>query len=370
MTIPSIKEIENLEGKKVLLRLDLNLPIKDGKILDDFRLKKALPTINFLIEKKAKVIILSHIGRGGKDSLAPVVSLLNKLVEAELITDYDQDFTKKPGQVFVLENLRKNPGEENNYEEFAKKLASLGDIYVNDAFAVSHREHASIVGLPKLLPSYVGLLFEEEVNELSFALNPPQPFLFILGGAKFETKMPLIEKYLDIANNLFIGGALANNFFKEKGFEVGISAVDDSISLKNIFGNKKIILPKDVIVKNQGEIIIKKPNKVSVGDKILDAGPESLLQLKEIIAQSEFVLWNGPLGYYEDGFDKGSYDLLKIIASSNVKSIIGGGDTVSLVSKMGLEDKISFVSTGGGAMLKFLTEGTLPGIEALKKEEE
>jgi len=240
----------------------------------------------------------------------------------------------------------------SNDQVFAKKLSSLGDIYVNDAFSVSHREHASIVSLPKYLPSFAGFQLEEEVKNLSHAFKRPKhPFLFILGGAKFSTKMPLIKKYLKLADNVFIGGALANDFLKAKGVDIGRSLVSDqSFGIKNLLKNKKIILPVDFIKKNEA---------------IIDMGIESVENLGLLIKRSKFILWNGPLGKYEDGGAEATRKILQLVANSKAESIIGGGDTVALVSEMKMEKKFSFVSTGGGATLDFLANGTLPGIKAL-----
>lgn len=314
----SIEQIENIKGKTVLLRVDFNVPIKNGEVGDDFRIIKALPTINFLLKKGAKVILITHLGKNGSASLGPVIQRFWELAK----------FPKDKIEFF--ENVRKFPGEEKNDSIFAKKLASLGDIYVNDAFPVSHRVHASIVGITKYLPSYAGFQLEEEVKNLSRAFkNPKHPFLFILGGAKFFTKMPLIKKYLKLADQVFIGGALA-----VKALQMPVAR------------NSKIIFP--------------------VGDPAaLDANAETLEILKKEIEKAHFILWNGPLGNYENGFTKGTIELAKIISKSKAFSIIGGGDTVAVAKKVGLK-KFSFVSTAGGAMLDFLANGTLPGIKALE----
>jgi 3-phosphoglycerate kinase len=276
--------------------------------------------------------------------------------------------TLKDGGVVLFENLRLHDGEKNNDKVFAESLARLGDVYVNDAFSVSHREHASVVGIPRLLPSFAGPLLEREVRELSVAFNPPHPFLFILGGAKFDTKLPLIEKFLTIADNVFIGGALANDIFKEKGFEVGFSVVSKKhVNLKPIISNKKLIIPKDVVVANPLNSRITRPDaSPSADEKILDAGPETIASLADLLTETKCVVWNGPLGDYEHGFSKGTEGLARAIVESGVKSIVGGGDTVAVLRDIGLLDKFSFVSTGGGAMIDFLAQGTLPGIEALK----
>ncbi|MEK7471136.1 MAG: phosphoglycerate kinase [Patescibacteria group bacterium] len=343
----SIKIIKNLKGKTVLLRVDFNVPIKNGKVEDDFRIKKALPTIKFLLKKGAKIILITHLGKDGKANLGPVIRCffsISKIAE---------------NRVIFFDNIRKFPGEIKNDGAFAKKLAILGDIYVNDAFSVSHREHASIVGLPKYLPSFTGLEFKKELENLSHAFKKPKhPFLFILGGDKFSTKMPLIKKYLKLADYVFIGGALAHDFLKAKGYEIGESLVSNkNYEIAELLKNKparrggKLILPTDFVMKN---------------DAILDIGEKTVKNLAALIKKSKLILWNGPLGKYEDGGAGATKKILKLVAKSKAESIIGGGDTVSLINKMNMENKFSFVSTGGGAMLDFLVDGTLPGIKMLR----
>ncbi len=351
----SIKQIKNIEGKTALVRVDFNVPIKNGQVEDDFRIRAALPTINFLLEKGAKIILITHLGKDGTESLEPVI---NRFFEISKIAK---------DKITFFENVRKFPGEAENDPAFAEKLSKLGDIYVNDAFSVSHREHASIVSLPKLLPAYAGLQLEEEVKNLSHAFSKiKHPFLFILGGAKFSTKMPLIEKYLELADEVFIGGALANDFLKAKGYEVGQSLVDDSnYDIKKVLENKKLILPVDVMVKSVGNLVNKKVNEVGKDEIILDIGTETVKNLEPIIKKSKLILWNGPLGKYEAGGGKSTKEILKLVADSKAESIIGGGDTVALISEMKMEKDFSFVSTGGGATLDFLANGTLPGIKAL-----
>jgi len=361
-----IKEVKNLEGKRVLLRLDLNVPLKNGKVIDDFRIKKVIPTIKFLKSKKAKVVVISHIGRGGKDSLKPVAKYMKVKFFPKTIGKEVETFISnmKGGDVVVLENLRKNKGEEKNDIKFAKSLSYLGDIYINDAFSVSHRKHASIVSLPKFLPSYCGILLKDEIKNLSIPTKIPRPFLFILAGAKFNTKLPLIKKYLSIADSVFVGGALANNFFKAQGFNIGKSLVEkDGVDLKKLMRNKKLILPIDVLVEKNK---IKKPSEISSSDVIVDDGPETVRELKKLVSKSKFILLNGPLGNYEKGYDKATVALLKAVAKSKAKSIVGGGDTAYIINKLKIGNKFSFVSTGGGAMIEFLAKGTLVGIDALE----
>lgn len=363
----SIREIENIKEKTVLLRVDFNVPIKlarrggDGKVEDDFRIRAAMPSINFLLEKEAKIILITHLGKG-LSAFGGMVSDLEPVIKHFWeVSKLNKD------KIEFYENIRKFPEEEKNDPAFAEKLAKLGDIYVNDAFSVSHREHASIVSLPKLLPSYAGFQLEDEVKNLSRAFkNPAHPFLFILGGAKFSTKMPLIQKYLELADQVFIGGALANDFLKAKGCEVGQSLVSDTnYGIEELLKNPKLILPVDVVVKSGNKLINKKCNEVEKDESILDIGEETVKNLTLLVKNSKFILWNGPLGKYEAGGAKATKEILKLVADSKAESIIGGGDTVALISEMKMEKDFSFVSTGGGATLDFLANGTLPGIKAL-----
>jgi phosphoglycerate kinase len=368
----SVRSANNLKGKRALVRVDFNLPVKNGKIEDAFRIEKALPTIKFLQNKGAKVILMTHFGKGG-DTLAPVARILHKYVKSTFVPEVvgakvtEAVAKMKNGDVVLLENLRNDPGEQGADKIFAMNLAKLADIYVNEAFPVSHREDASIVLVPKLLPSYAGLQLMEEINNLSHAFDKPKhPFLFILGGAKFSTKMPLIEKYLKLADYVFIGGALANDFFKAKGYEVGKSLVsEESYGIKELLKNKKLILPDYVVVKEGSRFVNKGVAEVTKDEVILDVGTRSEEKLAPIIKKAKIILWNGPLGKYEVGAGQSTREILELVAKSKAESIIGGGDTVALISKLKIEKKFSFVSTGGGAALDFLANGTLPGIDAL-----
>lgn len=374
--LPTIKDIKDLKGKRIVLRLDFNVPIKNGKIIETMRIDRVIPTIEYLRKKKAKIVILSHIGKDASSSLKPIVRYLNKTMNVGFVPDFRTETAHKvadslpEGGVVVFENLRLDDRETENDPEFAKYLASFGDIYVNDAFAVSHRAHASVVGITKYLPSYVGFLIADEIEHLSLALDPQHPFLFILGGAKFDTKMPLLKKFMKIADHVFIGGVLANDFFRDIGLEVGASLADEHrASLVPLLKNGKIILPSDVVVKNiqTKKTATKHIDEVSVGESIMDVGPATIVALAPIIKKAKLIVWNGPLGYYEGGFDKGTALLLNAIAESKAKSIIGGGDTAVVVEKLGLADKFTFVSTGGGATLDYLANGKLPGIEAIMR---
>ncbi|MBU1160165.1 phosphoglycerate kinase [Patescibacteria group bacterium] len=353
MKLPSIKNV-NFKGKRVIVRIDFNVLIEKGKVKDDFRIRKAWPTIELLKKKGAKIILISHISEGRGKSLRPVAEYLGVRFFA------DKNFAVlrkkisqiKNGEIVLLENLRRFKEEEKNNKKFSKNLASLGDIYINEAFSASHRSHASIVGIAEFLPSYAGLLFDEEYKNLKTIFNPPHPFLLILGGVKFGTKLGVLEKFEKIADKIFVGGALANNFFWAQKVDVGCSIVDLRVNIKKFLKNPKIVVPVDVNKKN---------------NKILDIGPMAVKQVGELIKKSKFILWNGPVGDFEEkGFDKGTLAIARLIAKSRAKSIVGGGDTVAAVKKVGL-GKFSFVSTAGGAMLEFLAKGTLPGIETLKK---
>ncbi len=369
----SIKKLKNIKGKTILVRVDFNVPVENGKVVDDFRIQKALPTLEYLQKKGAKLILIGHLGKGG-ETFAPVAKALNKFIKAKFVPEVvgakvcKAAEEMKNGDIILLENLRNEKGEKECSKVFAMNLAKLADIYVNEAFSVDHRKDTSLVMVPKLLPAYAGLQLEDEVKNLSKVLkNPKHPFLFILGGAKFSTKMPLIKKYLKLADYVFIGGALLNDFLKAKGYEVGKSLIDgDNYGIEKILKNKKIILPSDVVVDTDGAFSSKKVNEVGTSDVIIDIGRASIEIIAPYIQKSKLILWNGPLGKYEGGGDKATREILKLVASSKAESIIGGGDTVTLISEMKMENKFSFVSTGGGATLDFLSSGTLPGVKALK----
>jgi phosphoglycerate kinase len=305
----SIREAGDLSGVRILVRVDWNVPVEDGEVRDDFRIQKSLATLEYLKNAGAKLTICTHL-----EPEDLTVEPLKKYL---------------PEGVEILENLRHNPGEKSNSPEFAKELARHGDIFINEAFSVSHREHASIVGVPKLLPSFAGLEFMNEVENLSKAFNPPHPFLLILGGAKFETKIPLVKKFLDIADIIHIAGANA-----KPAVEMGITQ------------NPKVTLP--------------------IGDiSAPDADEENLKFIKTKIDEAKFIVWNGPLGKYESGYKEGTMKLAQMLGESGKEVIVGGADTLAAIKELGYLEKFSFVSSGGGAMLDFLANGTLPGIEAL-----
>jgi len=271
------------------------------------------------------------------------------------------------GKVAVCENLRFHGEEESNDENFAKRLAMLGDLYVNDAFSASHRNHASIVLIPKFLPSHLGFLFEEEIQKLSIAFNPPHKFLFVLGGGKSKSKFHLIKKFLPIADAIFVGGALSFNFFKAMGYEIGASYYEEVDVPADLVRHKKILLPVDVRTRHGEKVMLKKPEEVEKNDSILDIGPQTLAMLKEHIKEVRFILWNGPLGdYLVPGFGEGTLAFIDVLRKSKAQIVAGGGDTTAFISQCGAQNVFDFISTGGGSMLDFLAEGTLPGIEALK----
>ena len=365
----SIKEIKNLKGRVVLLRADFNVPIKNEKVMDSFRILKTVPTIKELVKKGGRVLVVSHAGGDGEQSLLPMVKILRRSIP-NVVFIPKTTMTKKEilsfpeKSVVVLENIRREMGEIKNDLSFAKKLAGMADIYVNDAFSVSHRAHASVLGLTRYLPCYAGLQMEEEIKNLSNAFNPKHPFLFILGGAKFETKLPLIKKFLKNADSLFVGGALANQIFKEHGFEIGISLVEkENFGLVSLCKNKKIKIPVDVLAVNSvgGKRNVLVEN-LAKDESMIDIGKETTALLIEEVKKAKFILWNGPVGK----FDAQTKKILKAVADSSAISVVGGGDTVEMISKMKIEKSFTFVSTGGGATLKFLSKGVLPGIKALK----
>ncbi len=364
-----------LKNKKILLRLDLNVPMEMGEIIDNFKIEKILTTLNFLQKEGAKTIILSHLGRKKSGSLSPVCEYLRKFFVITFVKDIFKNNQIKEvnemraGDIVLFENLRQFRGEEENKIEFVKKLASQGDIYVNEAFAVSHRQHSSIVGLPKLMKSYFGPVFASEVEELKKVFQTDSPRLFVLGGNKLQTKLPFIRKFLRIADYIFVGGALANDVFKAKGFEIGQSLISDGDSnLSDLLENKQIILPIDVVVEGQTEVSVRKPNEVLSEERMVDIGPQTSLELQKLINNSKFILWNGPLGDYEKGFSEATFKLIHDITDSRAVSIAGGGDTEHCISKLGLEEKFDFISTGGGAMLEYVATGTLIGIEAIENK--
>lgn len=349
-------------GKRVIVRVDFNVPIENGIVSESeaFRIHSAVPTIQFLKSAGAKIVLLSHIGRGG-DSLKPVADYIMKNL-SELGIIFSADGTIN-GDCVLLENVRQNSGEESNDSEYAKQLAALGDYFVNDAFAVSHRAHASVVGIATLLQSFAGFLLESEIKHLNKALKPESPSVLIMAGIKFETKLPLIEKLLPLYDTVILGGGLLNTYLKSFGLNIGASLFDNSADLSIIVGSSKITVPEKVIIEREGSVQTVTTSQVQESDIIVDVVIDD--NMKELLSSAKTVVWNGPLGWYEKGYMESSLGIVANLGP-NTQSIVGGGDTVTVIRKEHLEDKISFLSTGGGAMLEYLQNGTLVGIEVLK----
>lgn len=368
----TIRDIEQLAGKKVLVRADLNVPIKDGIVTNDYRIKKALPTIEYLRSHGARVILISHLGRDPNESLKPVYEAMQTLTQLSFVPKLlGEEVTgaianMQNGDVLLLENLRSDAREEGNDEMFGRSLAALADVYVNEAFSASHRTHASIVGVPKYLKGYAGLQFGDEVAHLTQALAPETPSLCILGGAKFETKEAFIKAVLARYDHVFLGGALANDAFAARNMPVGRSLVSDHPEgLAPILDNEKIMLPVDVTVDGPAGSSVRTPGDVRADEAILDAGPETVTELGRYIMHAKTILWNGPVGNFENGFSMQTESIARLVADSTARSYVGGGDTEAAIEKLGIAQHFTFVSTGGGAMLDFLVDGELPGIDAL-----
>jgi phosphoglycerate kinase len=384
----TIRDID-VGGKKVLVRVDFNVPMKDGMITDDTRITSALPTIQYLIDHGAAVILCSHLGRpkGGPDpkySLESVANHLGKLIGKKVFFAQDcigepaESAAKalQPGHVLVLENTRFHPEEEANDQKFAKAMASLADIYVNDAFGTAHRAHASTEGVTHFLPGVGGFLMEKEIQYLGQTIAAPKkPFVAILGGAKVSDKIGVIKNLLKKADEILIGGGMANTFFKAQGVELADSlvepdAVETAKELLKIAG-KKIHLPVDVVLGDKFEVGAK-VKKIALGTvpsgwRILDIGSETIKLYGDIIAKAGTVVWNGPMGVFEfPEFAKGTFAIAKAVAKSDAVSIIGGGDSVAAIQQSGLADKITHISTGGGASLEMLEGLELPGVAALQ----
>ena len=388
--LKTIRDLKDLKGKRVLLRADFNLPLdKDGDILDENRLTAELPTIAYLIKQGARVVICSHLGRPkGYDkylSLFPVaVSLMkhfpNKVKfcdktigpEAELAAN-----NLKDGEILLLENTRFDPREKANDREFAESLAKLADIFVDDAFATAHRTHASNYGVAMKLPSAIGFLIEKEINVFDKALsNPQRPFVAIFGGAKVEDKLGMIANVIDKADVILIGGAMAYTFLLSKGHNVGnslvaLDRVNDAYQILKLAESKgvKILLPVDHIALNEETGRAVKVTELGQNLSGRDIGPKTVKLFCQEIAKSGQVIWNGPLGEYENPkFKKGTIKIAKAIASAHADTIVGGGDSVSAVKVAGVEDKISYLSTGGGASLMLLEGKPLPALEVIDKK--
>ncbi len=389
----SIKKVQNISNKKILLRLDLNVPLENGKISDTTRIDKILPTLEFLIKKNSKIIILSHIGRPKgriikKLSLEPIRQAIENKVneEVKLITKninkiYNKDFFDSFSEkIIILENIRFYAEEEKNDLSFAKKLANFADIYVNDAFSCSHRPHASIDQISNFLPAYSGLQFDLEVKALNKITSEiKKPITCIIGGSKISTKINIIKNLIPKFNNIVIVGAMANNIIQYMGNNIGKSIYEENSKeiIEEIISLSKekkcnLVYPEDVIVAKEinGYPEVKKLNKILSDDIILDIGPKTIIKIRDVIGKSNTILWNGPAGYFENPkFANGSIQIAKKIIEQNIAnkvySVAGGGDTVSLINKLKAFNKFNFVSTAGGAFLEYLEGKELPGIRAL-----
>ena len=384
----SVRDID-VRGKKVLVRVDFNVPIKDGVVQDDTRVRAALPTIQYLLENGAAVILFSHLGRpkGGPDpkySMKPVADYLGTLMGAPV--KFAEDCVGAPaekaaaslkaGEVLVLENTRFHPEEEKNDLDLAKQMASLADVYVNDAFGSAHRAHSSTEGVARYLPAVAGFLMEKEIQYLSQAIeNPKRPFVAILGGAKVSNKIGVIKNLLTKADAILIGGGMANTFFKAQGYPMGDSLVEGEVlelamELLSL-GGTKLRLPVDVVIAqslDEGvETKVMQVGPIPDGWKVLDIGPETVADYAKVIKGASTVVWNGPMGVFEvSTFAKGTFGVAHAMAESKAVTIVGGGDSASAIQKSGLADKITHISTGGGASLEMLEGLVLPGVAALQ----
>ena len=387
-----IEDLSDLNKKKILLRLDLNVPLKDNKITDTTRIDKILPTLKYLIKKKSQIIIISHIGRPNgkinlKLSMLPVCEYLStklnkevKLINKKIFDINPSSFTEnKSNKIFFLENIRFYEQEERNDEEFAKKLSSFAEIFVNDAFSCSHRKHASVDKITKFLPSYCGIQMNAELNALKkVTTDIKKPTVCIVGGSKISTKISIIKNLIPRFENIIIVGAMANNIIKYKGFNIGNSIIENNCNdiVEEIFSLAKkntceIIFPKDVAVgkKLDDKAKIKDLSNIKDDDIILDIGPKTINLINSILENSKTVLWNGPAGYFENSnFANGSEEIAKKIVSlgNKIYSVAGGGDTIAVINKINAFKKLDFVSTAGGAFLEYLEGKEIPGIRALK----
>jgi phosphoglycerate kinase len=387
MNKKTIRDID-FTNKRALVRVDFNVPIKDGTVTDDTRITAALPTIKYLIDHQAKVILMSHLGRpkGGPDpkySLAPTAIRLGQLLNRTVLMASDcigaevekLVNTLKPGDILILENVRFHPEEEKNDGAFADQLAKLGDVYVNDAFGSAHRAHASTEAVAHRLPAVAGFLMEAEIDYLGRALEKPdRPFVAILGGAKISDKIAVIENLLTKVDQLLIGGGMANTFLKAQGLEVADSLVEESAieTAKDLMkrSSAKLKLPVDAVIADKFDAEAQSKTigvgEVPAGWRILDIGPQTVSMYNDIIANAKMIVWNGPMGVFEfPRFAEGTNAVARAIAASQATSIVGGGDSAAAVQNSGVADKITHISTGGGASLEFLEGKVLPGVAAL-----
>lgn len=384
--IKSIKEFD-INNKKILMRVDFNVEFdNEGRIRDSYRIERVMPTINYVLENGGKLILMAHLGEPNEKteefSLKKVLPYFQKMLAGRPVVFFDDCLSEeaknyilnmKAGEIVLLENLRFYSEEKDNDEKFAGKLALLGDIYVNEAFSVSHRSHASIVAITKFLPSCAGLLLMEELEVLERVLkSAKKPLTVILGGAKISSKLPFIKKFLPKVDNLVLGGALANTLLQAKGIVIGRSFFEKDMvpELADLFlTDTKIHLPVDVVAAKSvedSEINIRAAGKIGGGEIIYDIGPETIKLFYKIIKESNEIIWNGPMGLLEvPQFAQGTFQIAKATAESSAYSIVGGGETVMALHRFGLSDKISHISTAGGAMLQYLAGEPLPGVKAL-----
>ena len=365
------QEKESYTGKKVLVRLDCNVPVIDGKITGDFRLRKSLETIMWLHEAGAKIILISHIKNKEGSTLVPVYEWFAQNIQKEIffIKDiFDTEAIEKEtvsGKIVLVENIRNWDGEENNDSEFAKHLASLADLFVQDAFSVSHREHASIVGVPEFLPTVYGCQVEKEIAALSKVFDPKHPLVMVFGGIKFETKLPLIEKYLDTADNLLLVGGMANDVYMDADkYSIGTSMYSKEVDVAYLAEKSSVETPDMVSVENEsGTTRLADVTDIRADECIMDSAPEGIEKFRETIMNAGTIVWNGPLGWYEKGYDEGTKAMAQMIAESDAYSVVGGGDTIAAIEQLGLQDNFDFLSTGGGAMLEYLEKEGLVGLK-------
>ena len=384
----TVRDID-VNGKKVLVRVDFNVPLKDGEVSDDTRIRGALPTIQYLLDNGAAVILCSHLGRpkgevNMKYSLKPVADYLKNMVSCpvyfadDCIGESAQKAAAelKPGEILVLENTRFYKGEEKNDPVVAKGLADLADLYVNDAFGSAHRAHSSTEGVTHFKPGVAGFLLEKEIMYLSSAVeDPKRPFVAILGGAKISDKIGVIKNLLNKADKVLIGGGMANTFFAAQGYEMADSLVQAEAidTAKEILaaGSDKLVLPVDMVIAdafdNGAEKKTIDTGNVPAGWRVLDIGPKTVELYSKLVADAATVVWNGPMGVFEmPEFAKGTFAVAQAVADSNAISIIGGGDSVAAIQESGLADKVTHISTGGGASLEMLEGIVLPGVAALE----